>query len=60
MTTDRRPPMTSRKFLTLLYEAITQDRRFDEFETADRPGGKSIRVYPFDGRTLIVTIKEEG
>lgn len=51
--------MTHKQFLKVLYEAIKDDHRFDKIEFADKPGSTNLRIYPFDGPPLIITVKEE-
>lgn len=51
--------MTATKFLEILFQVCMCDKRFDEIEEADILGSNTLRIYPFDGSPLIITIHED-
>ena len=50
--------MNARDFLKVLHTACIDDKRFDKIESVDEPGVQTLRVYPFDGPALVITVEE--
>lgn len=51
---------SARDFLKDLQAACIDDKRFDALESVDDAGADSLRVYPFDGPALIITVRREA
>lgn len=51
------PPLTASGLADLIYRAIKSDDVFSPIESGDRLGPTEIKVWPFNGNPLIVSVR---